>query len=131
LARAARFGQGWVGLWVSPRRFAAACETIERAAASGGRGDINWRHVLQLWSGFGATRERARQRVSTVMHASYQLPFERFERYTPCGRPDDVAAELGPYLEAGCRCFNFVPEAGGLDEAIDAVAQVKRLLTRR
>jgi hypothetical protein len=34
-----------------------------------------------------------------------------------------------PYLAAGCRRFNFVAEADGLDVAIESVAAVKTLLT--
>lgn len=63
------------------------------------------------------------------MEAAYALPFERFERYAPCGPPEAVAEALAPYLEAGCRCFNFVPEAAGLEAAMDAVAEVKALLS--
>ena len=45
------------------------------------------------------------------MEAAYALPFERFERYAPCGPPEAVAEALAPYLAVGCRRFNFVPEA--------------------
>jgi hypothetical protein len=41
-----------------------------------------------------------------------------------------VAAALEPYLEAGCRRFNVVPEADGLDAAIESVAAVKALLSQ-
>jgi alkanesulfonate monooxygenase SsuD/methylene tetrahydromethanopterin reductase-like flavin-dependent oxidoreductase (luciferase family) len=128
LGRVGRFGEGWVALWVSPCRFTAACEAIEAAAVSAGRGEREWEHVLQLWAGLAPTREAARRRVARAMEASYAMPFERFERYTPCGSPADVAAWLEPYVEAGCRCFNFVAEAGGLEEAIAAVAEVKKAL---
>ena len=63
------------------------------------------------------------------MEAAYSLPFERFERYAPCGPPEAVAAALAPYLAAGCRRFNFVPEADSLEAAIEAVAEVKALLS--
>lgn len=46
------------------------------------------------------------------MEAAYSLPFER---YAPFGPPDAVAAALAPYLEVGCRHFNFVPEANSLE----------------
>jgi len=36
---------------------------------------------------------------------------------------------LAPFLEAGCRHFNFVPEADSLEAAIEAVAEVKTLLS--
>jgi alkanesulfonate monooxygenase SsuD/methylene tetrahydromethanopterin reductase-like flavin-dependent oxidoreductase (luciferase family) len=129
LARAGRLGDGWIGVWVSPRRYAEAQEIVQRAADAAGRSAPAWRHTLQLWAGFDATRERAVARIRPVMEGAYALPFERFERYTPCGRPEDVAAALEPYLEAGCRRFNFVVEADGLDAAFESVAAVKKLLS--
>ena len=63
------------------------------------------------------------------MEAAYALPFERFERYVPCGRPEAVAEALVPYLAVGCRRFNFVPETTSLPAAMEAVAEVKTLLS--
>lgn len=129
LVRAGRLGDGWIGVWVSARRYGEAQEIVQRAADAAGRPSPEWRHTLQLWAGLDVTRERAVARIRPVMEGAYAMPFERFERYTPCGRPEDVAAALEPYLEAGCRRFNFVAEADGLDAAIEGVAAVKRLLT--
>jgi alkanesulfonate monooxygenase SsuD/methylene tetrahydromethanopterin reductase-like flavin-dependent oxidoreductase (luciferase family) len=128
LDRTAKLGDGWLALWVSPRRFAQARDRVRDVAAAAGRGDVAWRHTLQLWAGIDSSPERAAARLRPVMESSYGLPFERFERYCPCGRPEDVAAALAPYLEAGCRRFNIVPEAASLDEAIDAVGTLKDLL---
>jgi alkanesulfonate monooxygenase SsuD/methylene tetrahydromethanopterin reductase-like flavin-dependent oxidoreductase (luciferase family) len=130
LARTGRLGDGWIGVWVSPRRYAEARERIAQAAEEAGRGPVPWQHTLQLWAGFDASRERAVARLRPVMEQAYDLPFERFARYAPCGPPEDVAAALAPYAEAGCRRFNFVPEADGLDAAIAGVAGVKELLIR-
>jgi alkanesulfonate monooxygenase SsuD/methylene tetrahydromethanopterin reductase-like flavin-dependent oxidoreductase (luciferase family) len=128
LVRAGRLGDGWIGVWVSARRYGEAQEIVQRAADAAGRASPAWRHTLQLWAGFDVSRERAVARIRPVMEGAYAMPFERFERYTPCGRPDDVAAALEPYLEAGCRRFNFVAEADGRDAAIECVAAVKTLL---
>jgi alkanesulfonate monooxygenase SsuD/methylene tetrahydromethanopterin reductase-like flavin-dependent oxidoreductase (luciferase family) len=128
LERTGRLGDGWIALWVSPRRFAAATELVDAAARRAGRQSGGWRHTLQLWAGFDSSRERAVSRTRHVMERSYGIEFERFERYTPCGRPDDVAAALEPYLAAGCRRFNFVPEAADLEAGVEALAAVKRSL---
>jgi alkanesulfonate monooxygenase SsuD/methylene tetrahydromethanopterin reductase-like flavin-dependent oxidoreductase (luciferase family) len=130
LQRAASLGAGWIALWVSPERFKAGTDLVQANAERAGRTAGSWQHTLQLWAAFDATREQAVARISPVFERSYGLPFERFERYTPCGRPEDVAAALAPYLDAGCRRFNFVPEAEGLEAAIEAIATVKRLLRR-
>jgi alkanesulfonate monooxygenase SsuD/methylene tetrahydromethanopterin reductase-like flavin-dependent oxidoreductase (luciferase family) len=126
--RAGRLGDGWIGVWVSPRRFAEATELVAETAASHGRAGVQWRHVLQLWAGFGATREAGRRRVATAMERSYRLSFERFERYVPCGTPHDVAEALVPYVDRGCRRFNIVPESDGLEASVEAVAAVKARL---
>jgi hypothetical protein len=63
------------------------------------------------------------------MQAGYALPFERFERYAPCGPPEAVAEALAPYLAHGCETFNFVPEAESLEAAIEAAAEVKAVLS--
>jgi alkanesulfonate monooxygenase SsuD/methylene tetrahydromethanopterin reductase-like flavin-dependent oxidoreductase (luciferase family) len=130
LVRAGRLGDGWIGVWVSARRYGEAQEIVQRAADAAGRASPAWRHTLQLWAGFDVSRERAVARIRPVMERAYGIPFERFERYTPCGRPEDVAAALEPYLEAGCRRFNFVAEADGLDAAIECVAAVRSHLAR-
>ena len=128
LKRAGRFGNGWLALWVSPERFVAGTELVEAAADEARRPGIEWRHTLQLWASFDSTEERAVARISPVLERSYGLPYDRFERYIPCGRPDDVAAALEPYWAAGCRCFNVVPEAEDLEASVEAIGAVKRLL---
>jgi alkanesulfonate monooxygenase SsuD/methylene tetrahydromethanopterin reductase-like flavin-dependent oxidoreductase (luciferase family) len=129
LDRAGRLGDGWLALWISPRRFEEAAGHIEAAAGEAGRDGVRWQHALQLWAGFGDSREEARRRLTGAMEAAYSLPFERFERYAPCGPPAAIAAALEPYLAVGCRRFNFVPEGTSLPAAIEAVAEVKALLS--
>jgi len=130
LVRTGQLGEGWLALWISPRRFEEAVARIEAAADEAGRGEVEWQHALQLWAGFGESRAAARRRLSTTMQAAYSLPFERFDRYAPCGPPAAIAEALKSYLAVGCHRFNFVPEAVSLPAAIDAVAEVKALLKK-
>lgn len=129
LARTGQLGDGWLALWVSPRRFAEAIDRIDSAAADAGREGIRWRHALQLWAGFGPSRREARRRLAGAMESAYALPFERFERYAPCGPPEAIAEALAPYLDLGCRSFNFVPEGTALPAAMKALVEVKALLS--
>lgn len=101
------------------------------AAAGAGRGKVAWRHKLQLWVGFGDDRPEARGHVSRAMEGFYRIPFEQFERYTPYGRPEQVAEALDPYLEVGLRDFDLTPCAGSASAGIAASAEVKRLLAAR
>jgi alkanesulfonate monooxygenase SsuD/methylene tetrahydromethanopterin reductase-like flavin-dependent oxidoreductase (luciferase family) len=129
LRRAARAGEGWLGLFVTPERFAAARAEVESSAAAAGRTPVDWQHGLQVWCGFGRSREAARERLAPALEGFYELPFERFARYAPAGTPADVAAALAPYAAAGCRNLNVIPVAGDSDEALEAVVELRRLLT--
>jgi alkanesulfonate monooxygenase SsuD/methylene tetrahydromethanopterin reductase-like flavin-dependent oxidoreductase (luciferase family) len=126
--RVGRLGDGWLGVWNSPRRFAAAVELAAEEAARVGRADPPAQHAMQVWCGLADSREAARGCLAPVMEAYYQLPFERFERYCPYGTADDVAEFLAPYVAAGCAEFNLIPQSPGASAAIASVATVKKLL---
>jgi alkanesulfonate monooxygenase SsuD/methylene tetrahydromethanopterin reductase-like flavin-dependent oxidoreductase (luciferase family) len=128
LTRAATLGDGWLGIWVTPHRFAAARDRITSEATDLGRDASNFEHALNVWCGFAPTRDAARQPLATQMQAFYQAPFQPFERYSPYGTPDDVADFLRPYIEAGCSTFNIIPCAGDADMAIAGVGELRRLL---
>jgi alkanesulfonate monooxygenase SsuD/methylene tetrahydromethanopterin reductase-like flavin-dependent oxidoreductase (luciferase family) len=127
--RAARLGDGWLGIWVSPRRYATVRDGIACQASDDGRDPTGFEHALNVWCGFGPTREAARDALATQMQVFYQMPFEPFERYSPYGTPEQVAEFLSPYVDAGCSAFNVIPCASDAHRAIDAVGEVRRLLT--
>ena len=126
--RAGRHGDGWLGIWVSAKRYTAVVEQVSEAAGEAGRDPVAWRHGMQLWCGIGPSREAARATVAQSMQAVYQLPFETFERYTPYGGAPEIADALAPYVEAGCRSFNLIAAGGSPEEQAETVAEVKRLL---
>jgi alkanesulfonate monooxygenase SsuD/methylene tetrahydromethanopterin reductase-like flavin-dependent oxidoreductase (luciferase family) len=131
IRRAGRLGDGWLGIWNSPRRFAAAVEMAAQEAASAGRADPPSRHVMQVWCGLADSRQAARGCLAPAMEAFYQLPFERFERYCPYGTAEDVAEFLAPYVAAGCTEFNLIPQSPDHDQAIAGTVAVKKLLAAR
>jgi alkanesulfonate monooxygenase SsuD/methylene tetrahydromethanopterin reductase-like flavin-dependent oxidoreductase (luciferase family) len=129
--RAGRLGDGWLGIWNSPRRFAAAVELAAEEAARAGRADPPHRHAMQVWSGLAGSRPAARASLAPAMESFYQLPFEHFERYCPYGTPEDVAEFLAPYAAAGCTEFNLIPQSPDPAQTIAHVAAVKQLLAQR
>ncbi|MGO9496579.1 MAG: LLM class flavin-dependent oxidoreductase [Solirubrobacteraceae bacterium] len=128
--RAARLGDGWLGIWVSPRRFASVAVQIAQEASSARRDPSDFEHALNVWCGFAATRDAAREPLATQMQRFYQMPFEPFERYSPYGTPEHVAEFLSPYIEAGCAAFNVIPCAENQQTAISAVGELRQLLNR-
>jgi len=129
VSRAARLGDGWLGIWVSPRRFATVRDHIARQATEAGRDASGFQHALNVWCGFDAHRATARELLATQMQAFYQMPFEPFERYSPYGTPEDVAEFLSPYIDAGCSTFNVIPCAADADSATAAAGALRTLLT--
>ncbi len=130
LRRVARHGDGWLGLWVSPGRYAAAVELIASCAADEGRQVTGWQHGMHVWCGIGASAASARSRLAAVMEDFYGTPFGKFERYCPCGTPEEIAASLRPYVDAGCRSFNLIPVADSERAAIEGADAVRALLAR-
>ena len=130
LRRVAAVGDGWLGLWVSPARYASAVELIAKYAADGGRLVTGWQHGMHAWCGMGASAATARSRLAAVMEEFYHAPFGKFERYCPCGSPEEIAASLQPYVDAGCRSVNLIPVADSEQAAIEETAAVRALLRR-
>jgi alkanesulfonate monooxygenase SsuD/methylene tetrahydromethanopterin reductase-like flavin-dependent oxidoreductase (luciferase family) len=131
VSRAARFGDGWLGIWVSPRRYATVVGQISAEASTVGRDPQTFEHAINVWCGFADTRGAARVLLADGMQSFYHMPFEPFERYSPYGTPAEVAEFLRPYIEAGCSSFNVIPCAANTETAIDAVGEMRRLLAER
>jgi alkanesulfonate monooxygenase SsuD/methylene tetrahydromethanopterin reductase-like flavin-dependent oxidoreductase (luciferase family) len=131
IRRAGRLGDGWLGIWNSPGRFAAAVEMAAEEAARAARPGRPRRHAMQVWCGLADSRQAARACLAPAMEAFYQLPFERFERYCPYGTAEDVAGFLAPYAAVGCAEFNLIPQSPDPGQAIAGTAAVKRLLATR
>jgi alkanesulfonate monooxygenase SsuD/methylene tetrahydromethanopterin reductase-like flavin-dependent oxidoreductase (luciferase family) len=129
IRRAAHLGDGWLGVWCSPRRFAEVVAEIDDASTTR---DLplpsHWDHGLQVWIGLDEDRPRARARLAAAMERMYQIPFERFERYSPYGGVSEIADALAPYVESGCRHFNVMPIAASTEAAIDGVAEIRERL---
>ena len=127
MRRTALYGDGWLGIWCSPQRYAQALAEIAQLAARAGR-PVPSHNGIQLWIGIDDDAAHARARLAKAMERFYRIPFERFEKYSPYGTPAVIADALARYRDAGCRLFNLMPIAADPEEGIAAVAEIKRLL---
>ncbi|MBX3706041.1 MAG: LLM class flavin-dependent oxidoreductase [Pseudomonadales bacterium] len=127
LARAARFGDGWLAVWCSPQRFAAATAEVDAAAQAAGRAAPRL-HGLQVWVGIDNDRDKARARLARGMESFYRIPFAKFEKYSPWGSAAEIADFLAAYRDAGCELFNIMPLAETEAAGIDAVAEIRQRL---
>ncbi len=128
ISRAGRLGDGWFGIWVSASRYAQVVAQMDEAATGAGRVPPRWHNALNVWCGVGRTAEEARSHVAPAMQAFYQLPYERFEKWSPAGTPEQIADFLVPYAEAGCSTFNLILNGGGIEPEVEAAAEIRERL---
>jgi alkanesulfonate monooxygenase SsuD/methylene tetrahydromethanopterin reductase-like flavin-dependent oxidoreductase (luciferase family) len=125
--RTAEYGDGWLGIFVSARRYGDIADRIAAKAHEIGRPAPAW-YGLNVWCGLDPDTDRARQLLAGRMEQLYQLPFEKFERLAPAGDPASVAEWLLPYAEAGCRHFTLVASSESWQAGADYAAEVKQRL---
>lgn len=131
IRRAAVHGDGWLGIWASAGRYGQVVDQIAAHAAEAGRGEVAWRHGLNVWCGLAESREAARPHVAEGMQSFYRIPYENFEKWSPYGTPEDVAEFLAAYLDAGCTEINLIPMGPDPERAMHDAGEVARLLRAR
>lgn len=129
--RAGRLGDGYVGIWFTPERFAAARARVREEAGSAGRDPDALSFGMQFWCSVAPSRAEARARVAAAMEATYRIPFDRFERTTPHGTVDEVADFLLRYTELGADHLNLIMVQDSLLENVEAAAAVRHRLRER
>lgn len=127
LTRAARYGDGWYGLFCSPERFAAGVTQVEAAAADFGRSGLGWRHGINVWCAVDEDAGAARRRLAAHMERFYDTPFDRFARYCPAGPAEQAAEFIADYVRAGASTVTLAV-AGCDDEVVDGAAAVRECL---
>jgi alkanesulfonate monooxygenase SsuD/methylene tetrahydromethanopterin reductase-like flavin-dependent oxidoreductase (luciferase family) len=126
IERAARYGDGWLGIFCSPRRFGVTARSLAERAAAHGR-EVGWLG-MQLWCGLDDDPARAREMVADRMTGLYGLPYDKLEHLAPAGTPEQVADFLMPYVEAGARHITVLGVARDPRAGIDHAAEVRRHL---
>lgn len=125
--RTVAYGDGWLGMWCSARRYGETHQRLLDACAAAGRSAPTFAG-LNMWVGLGADVAAARQRLGERMSALYQLPAEKFQHVTAAGFPCDVAGFLSTYVRAGARTLTLIPVASDVHEAVELAGEVRRLL---
>lgn len=128
LVRAGRYGDGYTGIWQSVSRFREAQERMTEVALAAGRPADSVEAGMQFWTAVDGDSTTARAMVARGMEATYRIPFERFERYTPFGSAEAVAATIAPFIEAGARHINLIPVQSSPEANIEAAAAIQEAL---
>lgn len=130
LRRTARIGDGWLGMWVSARRYAEAVRSVAELAVEHGRDHTQWQHGLTLWCCVDDDAASARARLATLLESRYDMPFAKFEKWCPAGTAEYVARVLADYVEAGCRSFTLTLPGPSVDDALSGAAAIRHELRK-
>ena len=130
LRRAAKLGDGYTGIWLTPERFKEAGERIAEVAIAVGRDPGEIELGMQYWTSVSQSKDEAKALVSRGMQGTYKLPFERFERYTPFGSAGEIAEYLAPFVELGARHINLIPVQESPEAVIEAAAKIQEAVHR-
>jgi probable F420-dependent oxidoreductase len=105
IRRAGRLGDGWMPIWVSPRRFAEGWREVRREAAEAGRDPDTLEPAVVLPARVeddgAAARRRAREHLSRRYGRELQEPV--IDRYCLVGAPKECVGRLQEYARAGVR----------------------------
>lgn len=125
LRRAARLGDGWMGLFMTPERYAESLAQVRSHAAAFDRDPEGIVPSLYIWTALADTNEEARERASALMSAFYNLPFEKLERYAIAGDAATCIARFKEFADAGVEHFAVAPLLAGIDlEFVDRLSAI-------
>jgi alkanesulfonate monooxygenase SsuD/methylene tetrahydromethanopterin reductase-like flavin-dependent oxidoreductase (luciferase family) len=111
MRRAAQRGDGWMPYLVTPDAYARSVETVTAEAAAAGRDLSGFEWCLYLYCSIRPDGDQARDDVATFLGKAYGTDAARLDRIAPSGTPDEVAAKVQAYVDAGARHIVISPAA--------------------
>lgn len=118
MRRAGRYADVWLPHLIDPAGLRRSTERVREVAAEAGRPPERIIPAAFLWVRADDDGDRARQQGVRHVSATYGLDFSPWaDRYLVLGTPDDVAARLQEYVDAGARRLLLQPAAGDADRA--------------
>ncbi|NYD34714.1 LLM class flavin-dependent oxidoreductase [Actinomycetospora corticicola] len=108
MRRAGRAGDVWMPYLCSPDRVARGLRLVNDVAAEQGRGPVTG--GLLAWSAVGRSRAAARELAVARLREIYGQDMDRIvDACVPYGTPEDVAARLHEYADAGAEQVLYGP----------------------
>lgn len=126
LRRAARFADGWLGVWLSPSGLARSRERLAELATQQGRPAPE--PMLLAFVAVGDDDAACRADAARLYQGQYDLDYEQVERWTLTGSVEAVVDALGSYREAGARSLALIPCRPDLVGQVEALAEVRHRL---
>ena len=126
LERAARFGDAWLPMWMSPETLAQRGERLAELAHRHGRRTPGV--SLLVLAHVDDDQERARDQAASHLRGQYGMELERVERWTAFGSAERVAEFLEPYTRIGVSEVLLLPLGSRPLEQIERLADARSRL---
>jgi alkanesulfonate monooxygenase SsuD/methylene tetrahydromethanopterin reductase-like flavin-dependent oxidoreductase (luciferase family) len=107
IERAARFGDAWLPMWISPETLAQRGERLAELAQKHRRPTPGI--SLLVLAHIDEDPVRARGEADMHLRGQYGMPLDRVERWTAFGSADQVAEFLEPYTQVGVSEILLLP----------------------
>lgn len=131
LARTAKYGDGWLGAFVTPERYAERWSTLVGMAGDVGRGPEELTPGLHVYIRVDSDADRAWQDASTFIGEVYAIDAGPMRRYCVAGDVDRCAEEIAAFVEAGVTDVVFRIAGTDLESQMARIAEVaSRVRTR-
>ena len=135
LRRTARAGDGYFPYMLTPSRYRQSLERLEALAVEAGRAPASLERALLVFVAVGDDHDRAVRRAGAELTRIYNQPFEPplVERFCVVGTPDECAARIAEFRDAGVRHFVFnwaCPQAAILEQMERVATEVLPKIVR-
>lgn len=126
--RAARYAEGWMGVWLDAGKVAERVEQLREAAEEHGRPAPGVIHMV--FTNVTDDLATGEAEADGLFRGQYRLDLDRLRKWTAIGTPERVAEELAPFVDAGAEGFVFVPASPDPVGQYERLAEVKALLEK-
>ena len=126
MRRAARFGDAWMPMWLSPDKLHQRTGRLAELAAEHGRPSPTLKLLLGVH--VDSDEARAREQARAYIQGQYRMELDRVQRWTPCGSVQRVAEYLAGHVEAGVGEFVLMPLSGDSLTQYERCAEIRELL---
>lgn len=124
MRRAGRAGDVWMPYLGSPDRVARGLRTAREEAERHGRDPAEVDGAYFAWTAVDADPGRARRTALDVLAATYGQDMERIvDACVPHGTPEQVAARLAEYRDAGATSVVIAPATRDAERDVDLLAR--------
>lgn len=124
MVRAATLGDGWMPYLYSPRAYGESAKRIREVAAERGRDLSTFHWTMYLFVSVDDDPDVALEQLAGFLGGNYRQDFRAFaDKVAAAGTPEQVAARVQQYVDAGARHIIFSVATRG-----DRVAMSRRIM---